>query len=252
MGRGVKVDSLQVRIYDTRAEMGQAAAAGSAGVLRDLLMNKNEINCVFAAAPSQNEVLAALVQMPDIPWERVNAFHMDEYVGLNQDHPASFAHFLKEAVFQKLPFRRVNLIHGENDPAEECRRYGELLEQYPPDFVFMGIGENGHIAFNDPDVADFHDGARIKQVQLDQICRMQQVHDGCFPNLEAVPTQALTVTIPVLCSASAICCVVPGRQKAEAVRRTLLGEISEQCPASILRRHPQACLYLDSDSAKEI
>lgn len=247
-----KKDKLEVKIFQSREEMGETAASESAEILRKLLSGKEEINCVFAAAPSQNELLKALCKQPGIDWNRVNAFHMDEYVGLDQEHTASFAHFLKNAIFDQLPFKSVNLIHGEADPEQACERYSALLEKFPPDFVFMGIGENGHIAFNDPGVADFHDPKKIKMVKLDQTCRMQQVHDKCFDSLENVPEYAQTVTIPALVEASYICCVVPGEKKKDAVRETINGSVSEKCPATILREQPHAILYLDRESAKEL
>ena len=246
------VDRLQCYAFETRKEMGIAAAKDAAAMLRVLLAEKETVNMMFAAAPSQSDALEALLSEPDIDWERVNAFHMDEYVGLDQEHTASFAHFLKNAIFDQLPFKSVNLIHGEADPEQACERYSALLEKFPPDFVFMGIGENGHIAFNDPGVADFHDPKKIKMVKLDQTCRMQQVHDKCFDSLENVPEYALTVTIPALVEASYICCVVPGEKKKDAVRETINGSVSEKCPATILREQPHAILYLDRESAKEL
>ncbi len=242
-------DSLCVKTYDSREEMGAAAAKDAAACLKKLLEEKEEVSCMFAAAPSQNEFLEALLKEPGINWQRVHAFHMDEYCGLTQESEGTFSHFLCSAIFHKKPFCSVNLINGEKDFEQECVRYEALLQKYPVDIVFMGIGENGHIAFNDPPVADFQDKAVIKKVELDEKCRRQQVNDGCFPSLEQVPAYALTVTVPGLMKAKYHFCIVPGSRKAEAVRDTLTGPVAESCPASILRLQPRACLYLDRESA---
>jgi len=244
-----KYDSLDVQIFPSRDEMGKTAAADAASCILSLLEKKQEINCIFAAAPSQNDFLDALVHMPSIPWNRINAYHMDEYVGLAQKSEASFSGFLDRSIFSKVPFNSVNFINGMNVPEEETKRYGLLLDAHKVDIVFMGIGENGHIAFNDPEVADFNDRETIKLVKLDEICRKQQVHDKCFPNLAAVPTHAFTVTIPALVRAPHLFCIVPTKLKAQAVKNALEGPISEKCPASILRRQPDAHMYLDADAA---
>ena len=245
-----KKDHLTVRIHETRDAMGKDAANGISACIHTLLAKQNEINIVFAAAPSQNEVLASLVEDPTIPWERINAFHMDEYVGLPVGAPQTFGSFLKEHIFARVPFRTVNYIDASAENADaECLRYAELLRAYPTDIVVMGIGENGHVAFNDPPVADFCDPKAVKTVELDPICRNQQVNDGCFPTLSDVPTTAITLTVPCLTAGKHLFCIVPAKTKAEAVRNTLCGEIAEACPASVLRRHPSAVLYLDGDSS---
>lgn len=242
-------DQLKVEVYQTRAEMGTAAGHAIAEYLRELLEKKSTVNMIFAAAPSQNETLETLAAAADIDWSRVNAFHMDEYVGLPSDAPQGFGNFLKSAIFSKLPFRAVYYIDGNAPDIEaECARYAALLEQNRTDIVCMGIGENGHLAFNDPHVADFHDPVAVKEVILDQMCRAQQVNDGCFTALEEVPTKALTLTMPTLTRVPKIFCMVPAKTKAQAVLNTLTGEISERTPASILRMHPDATLYCDSDS----
>ncbi len=246
--------TLAVRIYDTRAEMGHAAGNDAADVIAALLEKKPEINMIFAAAPSQNETLAALCERKDIDWTRVNAYHMDEYIGLSADAPQRFGTFLKNAIFGKLPFRSVSYIDCTgSDPEVECARYAALLEKVKIDVVMLGIGENGHIAFNDPPVADFADKRIIKPVQLDEICRNQQVNDGCFARLEDVPKTALTLTIPTLFNADYLFCSVPAATKADAVYHTVTdAEISTKCPATIMRRHPHAVLYCDKDSAAKI
>lgn len=240
---------LPVRIYDTRRNMGEAAAADVAACIRELLAVKQEIYMIFAAAPSQNEFLAALAATPGIEWNRIHALHMDEYVGLPADAPQGFGNFLRAAIFDKVPFASVDYIGTESDPEETCRRYAALLQGIQVDIVCMGIGENGHIAFNDPPVADFNDPLTIKKVALDETCRLQQVHDGCFARIEEVPRYAVTLTVPTMFRARYIFCIVPAPTKANAVRATVCGPISEQCPASILRTHEHAILYTDSDSA---
>jgi glucosamine-6-phosphate deaminase len=207
---------------------------------------------VFAAAPSQNEFLAALRQMTDIPWGRITAFHMDEYVGLPEGAPQRFATFLRERILD-LPFYQVHYLDGNApDIAGECARYTALLRAAPLDLVCAGIGENGHMAFNDPHVADFQDPAWVKPVTLDEVCRQQQVNDGAFTSIDEVPQQAITLTMPALMSAAHIACVVPGPTKAAAVARTLHGPIDESCPATIMRRHAGAILYLDPAAASGI
>ena len=247
----VKKDALRVWVHEKRSLMGAAAARDIAEEMRRQLETKDEISMIFAAAPSQNETLAALVR-EDVDWTRVNAFHMDEYVGLEPDSPESFGTYLKERIFGLVPFKTVNLIDPSNDAEAEIARYSELLRTHPVDITVLGIGENGHIAFNDPCVADFDDPALVKVVPLDEVCRMQQVHDGCFPTLDAVPTHALTLTVPALTRAEAMFCSVPAATKAEAVRRTLTEEISESCPATVMRRHPRAAMYCDRDSAAKL
>ena len=205
---------------------------------------------IFAAAPSQNEVLAELASDAQIPWNKVNAFHMDEYIGLSSDAPQGFGNFLKSHIFGLVDFKSVNYIDISAVEAErECARYAELLKKYPTDIVVMGIGENGHIAFNDPPVANFNDPQAVKPVALDEICRNQQVNDGCFATIDDVPTTAITLTVPTLFAGEHLFCIVPAKTKARAVRATLCDEISEKCPATILRRHKSAILYLDGDSS---
>ena len=249
----IKKDNLTVKIYDTRDEMGAAAGLAAAEKIKAFLKTGERVNVIFAAAPSQNEMLATLVAAEGIDWTRVNAFHMDEYIGLDANAPQAFGCFLRDRIFSKLPFGSVNYINAESQDIEtECRRYSELLAANPVDIVLLGIGENGHIAFNDPHVADFNDPHTVKAVKLDEICRNQQVHDGCFASIEEVPTHALTITVPALTRAPYLFCIVPAPSKARAVKETLTGRIDEHCPASILRTHDSAILYLDRDSAGEL
>lgn len=243
-------DNLNVRVYGTREAMGQAAASDVAMHLRQILAEQETARIVFAAAPSQNEFLAALRAMADLPWQRIVAFHMDEYVGLPDDASQRFGSFLRERIFD-LPFADVNYLDGNAPDVEaECARYAALLQEAPLDIVCAGIGENGHMAFNDPHIADFDDPAWVKPVTLDDVCRQQQVNDGAFERIEQVPKQALTMTMPALMSASHVACVVPGPTKRVAVASTLEGPIEESCPATIMRRHADAVLYLDAAAAE--
>lgn len=241
---------LDVRIYEDRKSMGAAASEKFAKEVTALLKTKDEINVVFAAAPSQNEFLEAL-DYENLDWSRINAFHMDEYIGLATDVPQGFGNFLKRRLFDKFSFKSVNYLNGNAaDIVAECERYTSLLKLNKVDIVCMGIGENGHLAFNDPPVADFEDPYTVKVVELDQVCRQQQVNDGCFTTINEVPKEALTLTIPALLSATYINCVVPGPSKANAVLNTLNSEISIENPATVLRTHPNAVLFLDVESSK--
>ncbi|WP_159888730.1 glucosamine-6-phosphate deaminase [Paenibacillus puerhi] len=243
-----QVDLLNVRVYGTRRELGESAASEAAEALRSKLNEQEEVRIVFAAAPSQNEFLERLGREEGIDWSRVTAFHMDEYIGLPQGAPQRFSQFLKRSVFDPVQPGKVHLIDGSESAEEECRRYAALLNEAPIDFVFLGIGENGHLAFNDPPVADFADPHTVKAVELETACRVQQVNDGCFPALADVPTHALTLTIPALLGAGRLFCMVPGPTKREAVQRTLNGPVSTECPATILRTHPACTLYVDTES----
>ena len=250
MQNELEIDNLKVEIYPDRPAMGKAAAEMAAKKIIQLLGEQDSVNIIFAAAPSQNEFLATLIDQIGIDWTRINAFHMDEYIGLQDGHDALFSSFLNRKIFEHLPLRSVNYINGNApDAVIECKRYADLLAKNPPDIVCMGIGENGHIAFNDPHVADFNDPQTVKIVDLDHECRAQQVNDGCFPQLNDVPTNAITLTIPALLSGKYIYCMVPGKNKAKAVDGTLSGLVNEQCPATILRTHPNAVLFLDNDSS---
>ena len=248
----MKVDNLTVKKYTTREEMGAAAARDIRDAIRTLLEKKAEINVIFAAAPSQNEVLRALVES-DVDWSRVNAYHMDEYIHLPPDAPQCFGNFLTWKIFGKVPFKSVNLIDSTAPDAQaECDRYEAILRANPADIIILGIGENGHIAFNDPWVANFKDDRLVRIVALDDVCRQQQVNDGCFATLEEVPKIAMTLTCPVFIRAPQLFCIVPALAKANAVKRTLEGAISEECPATVLRSHGNAVLYLDADSASKL
>ncbi len=249
----LKKDQLLIKIFDTRDEMGAAAGTEAAEKIKELISKKGEVNMIFAAAPSQNETLRTLIAQEGIDWTKVNAFHMDEYIGLPQDAPQGFGNFLAERIFDLLPFKSVNYIYAEGEtPEETMERYTRLIRENPIDIVCLGIGENGHIAFNDPWVADFNDPAVIKKVPLDEVCRQQQVNDGCFSDISEVPKYALTLTVPTLFNADYLFCTVPAATKAEAVYKTVHNEINEEVPATIMRKHPYAVMYCDKDSGAKL
>ncbi|WP_395818824.1 glucosamine-6-phosphate deaminase [Devosia sp.] len=247
-----RVDQLLVKSYSTRQDMGAAAATEIASELRRLLSSQAAVRMIFASAPSQSDVLGALVRADGIDWSRVTAFHMDEYIGLTKAAPQRFANWLDEFVFSKLPLAAAHRIDPGANPAATARDYAQLLSQAPIDLVQLGIGVNGHIAFNDPPVADFGDPLDVKVVDLDLECRQQQVDDDCFSSLADVPAQAITLTVPRLLRANKLFCMVPTRAKRAAVNAALNGPIAESCPASVLRRHPDCTLYLDADSDPEM
>lgn len=242
------VDQLTVRIYKDRQTMGVAAAQVVSAKMKELLESKENVRVVFASAPSQNEFLAVLGTVEGIDWSRVTAFHMDEWIGLNEQAPQRFGAFIQKHLFNAVCPGEVHLIDCTNSVDIESARYAALLREQDIDIICLGIGENGHIAFNDPPVADFSDPLFMKSVELDEICRNQQLHDGPFPSLEDVPKFGLTMTIPALMSGKNLFCIVPGPRKAKAVYNTLRGPIIENCPASILRSHPNAVLFLDEDA----
>lgn len=229
--------------------MGLAAAKRVAEKIRELQQEKTLLRMMFAAAPSQLEFLQALIQEP-INWQGIVAFHMDEYIGLPASHPASFRNFLNRHLFDRVPFREIHRINGEaENPQQEADRYATLLSGLPMDIICLGIGENTHLAFNDPHVADFQDPWLVKLVDLDPACRQQQVNDGCFKTLEEVPALAITVSLSALYSGSFLFCIVPGKNKAEAVLHTMEKAISPAFPSTLLRTHPSVILFLDRDSA---
>ncbi|WP_245880202.1 glucosamine-6-phosphate deaminase [Superficieibacter electus] len=247
-----KVENLEVLRFASRQDMGLAAGEAVAAWLRHRLDQQSQVRMIFAAAPSQSEFLATLTRAKGIDWSRVTAFHMDEYLGLPAEAPQRFSHFLNASLFTRVKPGKVHLIAGQGNPGDICQQYADLLAEAPIDAVCLGIGENGHLAFNDPPVADFHDPATIKTVTLDDICRQQQVNDGCFARLEEVPRQALTLTIPALMQASRLFCIVPGATKRQAVTRTLYDPISTACPATILRQHSDCTLYTDANACAEV
>lgn len=245
-----KVNNLFVEIYESRPIMGIAAAKQVSEKIKDIIAEKGSVNMAFAAAPSQNEFLAALCNEIGLDWSKVIGFHLDEYIGLPEGATQSFRRFLDDNIFSKVRPGRVHYLNGNAEHLrDECHRYSRLLKEYSLDIACIGIGENGHIAFNDPHVADFEDPHWVKVVTLDERCRRQQVNDGCFPSIHHVPVNALTLTIPAIMSAKYIYCIVPGVTKQEAVRSALEGPIGTDCPASILREHPSARLIIDRDAS---
>ena len=240
-----------IHVAESRSAMAAHAAADISHNIRMCLEKPSGVRMIFAAAPSQSEMLAALCEQKDIDWSRVTAFHMDEYIGLPADAPQCFGLWLRRTIFDRLPFAAVHLIEPGDNPAKTASHYAAKLNAAPVDIVCCGIGVNGHLAFNDPP-ADFEDPLTVKVVDLDLQCRQQQVDDQCFAALSDVPTRALTITVPGLLAAHAIFCTVPGSMKKEAVRRTLLEPINPMCPATALRTHPHCSMYLDPDSASDI
>ncbi len=245
-------DQLRVKVYSNRKELGADAATMVANNINALLAQQENVNMIFAAAASQLEFLDALIEK-EVDWSRINAFHMDEYIGLPQGASQQFGYFLNEKIFHKVPFRQVFYLNGQAaDLQAECARYASLLEEHAPDITCMGIGENTHLAFNDPHVANFNDPALVKVVDLDEACKQQQVNEGCFAEVSEVPNDAFTLTVPALLKASTIYCMVPGSTKADAVYHTLVNDISEKYPSTILRTLPNAILFLDPASAAKV
>lgn len=248
-----RYEKLTVEVYASKADLGRAAAQKAAGEVKRLLAEKGRANVAFATGASQFEFVAALREQAAVDWGRVAAFHLDEYRSMSPDHPASFRRWLITRVQEPLRPGTFHFIAGDApDSKAECARYAALLAANPIDLGFVGIGENGHIAFNDPPVADFADPKRVKVVELDEACRRQQLGEGWFPTLEAVPTHALSLTVPAIMDFRQILSVVPDRRKARAVQDALEGPLTTACPASILRTHPAITLYLDRESASEL
>jgi glucosamine-6-phosphate deaminase len=241
---------LRVEVHEDRGSLGTAAARTVAAHVRRLVERDGRAAVIFASAPSQNEFLAALRADPDVPWRRITAFHLDEYAGVDARHPASFRRFLCDRLFDHVPVRAFHGLDGmaANRPAE-CARYADLLGEERPGLVILGVGENGHLAFIDPPTCDFDDAADVRIVELDEACRRQQVSDGCFVSLTEVPRTALSLTIPFLMRVPRAVAIVPGPAKAAAITVALDGPVSAACPASILRRHRDATLFLDEASA---
>ena len=245
---------LRVEVHADRAALGRAAGQAVAAHLRGLLAKQAGARVIFACAPSQDEFLAALIAASRSPergfdWSRVTAFHMDDYVGFAADHPQSFRRYLRKHLLDHVAVGVFHPLPAELPPAEACAAYAALLAAAPIDLICLGIGENGHLAFNDPPVADFDDPALVKVVALDDACRRQQVHDGCFPTFADVPTHALTLTLPVFRAAHRLSVHVPGPRKAAAVRATVHDPRGPACPATLLREHPDATLHVDEAAA---
>jgi len=243
------VDRLDVEIHADGAALASAAADEAAAILSAAVAERGAVNAMFATGNSQLAFIAALVSRDGLPWRAATLFHMDEYVGVGPDHPAGFRRWIRERIGDRVGARVVHYIDGLADPEAECARYAALLRAHPLDLCVLGIGENGHLAFNDPPVADFDDPLDVKVVELDLACRRQQVGEGHFPDVDAVPTHAITVTVPALLRARRVIAVVPEERKAAPVRDALLGPVSTACPASALRTSGNATLHLDRGSA---
>jgi len=245
-----RAGQLNVYVYESRPKMGAAAAAVVAAELRGLIEARGRAVAILASAPSQNEFLSALAETPGIDWSRVVGFHLDEYLGMNDQAPQSFRRFLIDRLVSKVALGDFHGLRGElADGTAESKRYGGLLAADPPDFAVLGIGENGHLAFIDPPFCDFEDPQPVKVVELDEVCRAQQVNDGAFATIEDVPRHALSLTIPTIMARPRLFAIVPGPAKREAIKNTIEGPVSTTCPASILQRHPDAHLFIDRDSA---
>ncbi len=245
-----QVDDLVVQVHADPGALARAAADEAAEVLRAAAEERGVAHAMFATGNSQLAFVDALVtDTPDVPWAASVVFHMDEYVGVGPEHPAGFQRWIRERIADRAHPRAVHYVDGLADPAAECARYARLLEEHPLDLCCLGIGENGHLAFNDPPVADFFDPLDVKEVELERACRQQQVNEGHFADLSAVPTHALTVTVPALLRAKRVIAVVPEARKAEPVHAALHDEISPACPATALRTKPGATLHLEPDSA---
>jgi glucosamine-6-phosphate deaminase len=244
------VDHLLVEVYASEMEMSESVAKITHQYLQNLLDKQDTVAILLATGNSQIRFLEALIALEGIDWSRIILFHLDEYLGITSDHPASFRRYLRERVEEKVCPQQFYYIAGDTlQPIAECDRYTRLLENQPIDLCFLGIGENGHLAFNDPAVADFQDPAKVKLVKLDDVNRQQQVNTAYFANLADVPQYAFTVTIPMICTAKKIICLAPATRKAQVVKTLLTGNITTNCPASILRQQPQATLFLDVNSA---
>jgi glucosamine-6-phosphate deaminase len=240
---------VETKVFPTKAEMARAAAEQAASALRQAIGQRGRAHVVAATGTSQFEFLDALTAMPGIDWTRTVFFHLDEYVGLPDTHPASFRRYLRERIVERVHPGAFHFIEGDApDPQAEARRVGALIASHPIDVAFVGIGENGHLAFNDPP-ADFSAGQAYLVVALDEACRRQQLGEGWFPRLEDVPARAISMSIPQILKAERILCIVPDARKAQAVRDCLEGGVSPQHPASILQRHPRTTVYLDEPAA---
>jgi glucosamine-6-phosphate deaminase len=247
------VDDLRVYAHPSSAALATAAAEEAAQVVRAAVDVRGVANAMFATGNSQLEFIEELVRnAAEIPWHRVIVFHMDEYVGVDPEHPAGFAKWIRERIVDRVRPMRAHLIDGRADPIEESKRYATLLERNPLDLCCLGIGENGHLAFNDPPGADLADPSDVRVVTLEEACKRQQVNEGHFPTMSEVPAQAITVTIPALLRAGRVVAVVPEARKADSVAAALQGPVSSECPASALRTKTGATLHLDPDSASRL
>lgn len=248
--REFKADLLNVKVFKNRDELGRAGAKDAADCMIDIIEKKGMLNLIFASAASQNEFLYYLGEDKRIDWSKVRAFHMDEYIGIDRNHPETFSNYLKRTILNRVTPAIFETFNTESvNPQIECERYETLLKAYPPDIIFYGIGESCHLAFCDPPYADFMDTRLVKLVEIDETSQLQMVHDGCFSDFREVPKNAYTITIPVIMNAPKLFGMVPGKTKQNAIKNTLTQPISKAYPSTILRKHPDAILYIDEDSA---
>ena len=244
---------LKVEIHPSSRAAGLEAARAAGKEIAKLAQSGDAVGVIFATGASQLAILDALTSLQNVPWNKVRGFHMDEYIGISTDHPASFRRYLREHLTAKVQMKEFFEIDGEaSDREKACREYAEKINSADPQLCLHGVGENGHLAFNDPQVADFKDPLDVKVVQLDEVCRNQQVAEGWFTAIDQVPQYAITLTIPTLLRVPKLIVSVPGRRKAKIVRSTLHGPFSTECPATILRTHPNVTMYLDPESADEL
>ncbi len=244
-----QADALSVRVYASQADLSQDVARITQAYLQETLAAKGSVAAILATGNSQIKFLEELVRLGGVDWSKITLFHMDEYLGIDAGHKASFRRYMRERVEARVKPRAFHYLEGDTLlPMDECDRYTNLLRAQPIDLCCLGIGENGHLAFNDPPVANFEDKRSVAIAKLDQACRLQQVGEGHFVNMEAVPQYALTLTIPMLCAAKKMLCIAPEKRKAQAVKAALQGPVSTACPASILRRQSHATMFVDADS----
>jgi len=239
---------MEIKVFRSKESLAQAAASYAASLIRDAISRRGIARIIAATGASQFDFLDALTRSPAIGWSRVEMFHLDEYVGMSESEPASFCRYLRERLINKVALKRYHLLDGTDDPAAVIKRVSEEIRKAPIDVAFAGVGENGHLAFNDPP-ADFETDEAYMVVNLDEDCRKQQLGEGWFPTLADVPRQALSMTIKQLMKAEQILCIVPDARKAKAIQACFGGEVSPLAPASILQRHPNAIIYLDQDSS---
>jgi glucosamine-6-phosphate deaminase len=245
------VDGATVAVHHDVEAMARAAADEACAVMRAAAEARGVVHAMFATGNSQLAFVRALVEETDgVPWSDTVVFHMDEYVGVGPDHPAGFQRWIRERIVEPAQPKAAYYVEGLGDASAECVRYADLLREHPVDLCCLGIGENGHLAFNDPPVADFDDPLDVKIVELDAACRRQQANEGHFPDVDAVPAQAITVTVPALLRAARVLAIVPKARKAEPVRDALTGPISTRCPASALRTSSHATIHLEPESAR--
>ncbi|GGW39474.1 glucosamine-6-phosphate deaminase [Arenibacter certesii] len=252
MKTDLTIENIPISIYDNHEDMGLAAADFVEGRLNEAIAQKGNAHLILATGASQFTFLKAL-KRKEVDWQKITVFHLDEYKGIADTHPASFRKYLKERILDAVNPKKVYFLNGDaQDIEQEIQHYTAALKNHPIDIACIGIGENGHIAFNDPPVADFNDPEWVKLVTLDEACKNQQIGEGWFPTMDDVPKQALTLTIPAILNSKFISCVVPDQRKAKAVHNTFYKPISTECPASILRKHPNTRMFLDNGSASKL